>query len=239
MPPAREPQIAGEQKRVLVTGATGALGREIVRALSPQFAIVACYGRNHDGAQLLQRETGCEIFPADVSRESDVERLFQTSFWAIVHAAGIARDALLLRQSLESWHQTLRVNADGAFLVARAALRNLPRGGRLILLSSRVGERGAAGQAAYAASKAAMLALCKTAAREGAESGICVNAICPPFVPSALSENLSGEAMQALQSQSVFGCEGSAREVVGAVQWLLGDAAGAISGQVIHCDARI
>jgi 3-oxoacyl-[acyl-carrier protein] reductase len=185
----------------------------------------------------------------DVGDEAGVGALFSElpPLFAVVHAAAVNHDALLLRHSEAAWREVLRVDADGAFLVARAALGSLPgslqQGGRLIFLTSRVGEHGAAGQAAYAAAKAALIALTRSCAREGAARGLCVNAICPGFVPSAMDSAMShrvGAARQdALRRQSVFASFGTARQVAATVQWLLSDDAAGISGQVIPCDSRI
>lgn len=162
----------------------------------------------------------------------------ESRLYAVVHAAGVSSDALLVRQTASSWRESLRVNADGSFLVARAALQALEDGGRLILLASRAGENGAAGQGAYAASKAATLALMRSAACEGAARGIAVNAICPGFVPSVLSDSLSQKRLAQARNRSVFNRFGAPREVASTVQWLLGPDAAAISSQVIHCDSR-
>jgi NAD(P)-dependent dehydrogenase (short-subunit alcohol dehydrogenase family) len=241
---------SAQRQTVLVTGATGILGSAVVRLLvqqcsegkqEPQTHVVANYCRNEAAARRLQDETGCDIAQADIADEAEVEALFSHCgpLYAVVHLAAIARDRLLLRQTHDDWSHTLRVDADGAFLVTRAALNNLQNGGRLVLFASRVGERGNAGQSAYAAAKAAVIALMKVAAREGAEQGIAVNAICPGFVPSPLSESLDAARLEMLREQSVFATFGGSDEVARTVKWLLAPEAAAISGQVIHCDSRI
>jgi NAD(P)-dependent dehydrogenase (short-subunit alcohol dehydrogenase family) len=108
-----------------------------------------------------------------------------------------------------------------------------------VLFASRVGERGNAGQSAYAAAKAAVIALMKVAAREGAGQGIAVNVVCPGFVPSQSSESLNAARCEMLRKQSVFATYGGSDEVARTVKWLLAPEAAAISGQVIHCDSRI
>jgi 3-oxoacyl-[acyl-carrier protein] reductase len=229
------------QRAILVTGGTGTLGGALVKALCAQgHLVVANFARDERRARCLQEETNCQLFRADVSDEAQVASLFAAlpPLFAVVHAAGIARDALLLRQTPQNWHETLRANATSSFLIARGALQNLEDDGRLIFVASRVGERGAVGQGAYAASKAAMLGLMKSAAREGA-GRLCVNAICPPFVPSAMANELDENHVAALAAQSLSGRVGSANSFVGAVLWLLGEAGAEISGQVIHCDDRL
>lgn len=239
------------QRTVLVTGATGAIGSQIVRDIvrdrcqsSTRFAagrVVAGYNRSDRLAHDLQAESGCDLRQADIGEEARVEALFNglDDLFAVVHCAGIARDALLVKQSRASWDETMRVNATGTFLVVRQSLRYLGFGGRLIVLASRAGERGAVGQSAYAASKAATIALVQSAAREGAQRRICVNAICPGVVSSTMTQTLNTKRQDELASQSVFGTFGSAQAVSSVVQWLLGEVGGEVSGQVIHCDSRL
>ncbi len=226
---------------ILITGGTGTLGAALTRALCQENRqVVAHFWHDEKRAAQLQNETGCTLQRAEISDENAVRQMFAAlpPLFAVIHAAGIARDALLLRQSPQSWHETMNVNLTGAFLVAREALQTIENGGRLLFFASRVGERGAAGQVAYAASKAATIALMRCAARESAER-LSVNAICPPFVPSALAETLNEGAFSALQTQSLSGHFGETASLMGAVRWLLGEEGKRVSGQVIHCDDRI
>lgn len=230
-----------QRRAILITGGTGTLGAALTRALcAADFDVFANFAHDEKRAATLQNETGCQLRRADISNESAVQKLFADlpPLFAVIHAAGIARDALLLRQSSQSWHETMNVNLTGAFLVTREALTKIETGGRLIFLTSRVGECGRAGQGAYAASKAGTMALMQSAARESA-TRLSVNAICPPFVPSALSEPLKDKAFSVLQSQSLSGRCGEAASVIGAVRWLLSEDGERVSGQVIHCDDRI
>jgi NAD(P)-dependent dehydrogenase (short-subunit alcohol dehydrogenase family) len=238
----REMPMNAAGRAVLVTGATGTLGSEITRILAArEYSVFAGFARDEVSATQLQRETGCEIVRADIADEAQVAAMFESlpPLFAVVHLAGIARDEVFPKQSRQDWDETLRVNCDGAFLVARAALQKLESGGRLILFASRVGVRGRAGQTAYGASKAAQIALMKCAAIEGAPRRIAVNAICPGFVPSAMSERLSTRALQTAQSESVFDEFGSTAEVGALVELLLEENAAKISGQIFHCDSRL
>ncbi len=233
--------------RVLVTGASGVLGGAIARALCQNLSretaaqrVIATYGRNQDAAQVLQDETACEIVRVDVCDEADVANLFRVyaPIGAVVHAAGVSHNSLMVRTSRDNWHDTLRVNLDSAFLVLRAALNDLSDGGRVVLLASRVGENGARGQCAYAASKAALIALMKCAAREGAAREIAVNAICPAFTVSAMTA-LEPEILRAQRGRDVFGKLGQSSSTALLARWLLSAEANGISGQVFHADARL
>jgi 3-oxoacyl-[acyl-carrier protein] reductase len=203
--------------------------------------VIANFHRNAERARHLHECTGCTLRRADLSDEQQVESLFAElpPLWAVIHAAGVSHDGLMTSYRRDLWHNTLRVNATGAFLVTRAALKYLLPGGRLVLLASRVGENGRAGQAAYAASKAAIISLAKTAAREAGDRRICVNALCPGFVPSAMTEQAVPAASMRQRRSSVTGEVGDAGQVVSAVRWLLSTQAEGVSGQVIHCDNRI
>jgi len=244
-----------------VTGGTGVLGSAIVAHLCARSAcpegvladgspspvnaehaqVIANYRRDHQRALSLRQSTGCGLYRADVGDEKALSAMFEAlpPLQAVIHAAAISSDAVLPALSRAAWRETMRVNVDGAFLVVRAALGKLAPGGHLLLLGSRAGERGNRGQAAYAASKAALFALARCAAREAAQRHIAVNVICPGFVPSGLSQAQGEAASTAYRRQSVLGTTGSAAELVATVDWLLSDAAAAITGQIIHCDSRI
>lgn len=224
-------------KRVLVTGATGTLGSALVAALVEcEHQVVANFCHDEARAKALARKLGCQLFQGDMSDETCVENLFQTQFDAVFHLAAINRDALLPRISTDSWRQQLQINAQSAFLVTRAALQTLPRGGHLILVGSRVGERGFAGQSAYGASKAALLGLMKTAALEGRENGICVNAICPGFAPSLLSEALSAEVLARRDAENWLPNADASQSFAALGVYLLQTR---LTGQILRPDCRI
>lgn len=227
--------------RVLVTGGTGTLGSEIIRTLTPHFSVTANYYHNHIRAQQLQAETGCNLHCADISNEQQVERLFESvsPLLAVIHVAGIAHDGLLIRQNREDWDRTQLVNLNAAFLVARHSLQTLQEGGRLIFFSSRVGQIGGKGQSAYAASKAGVMALMQSAAREGAARRLAVNAVCPGFVPSAMNEGVDITDLPHARRASVFHELGSPQEAAGLVRWLLAPESAAVSGQIFHCHSRL
>lgn len=223
---------------ILVTGGTGALGSVLVADLcAANYAVVANYCHDETRARELQKRTNCQLARADVRDESAVQTLFENhKFDAIIHAAGVNRDALLLRTSPDLWREQLRANLDSAFLITRAALQFLPDGGRLILISSRVGERGFLGQSAYAASKGAVLGLMRAAAAEGRARGLRINAICPGFAPSMLSRDLSEKIRQQRAAENLIDGADAAQSLSATCQWLL---LARVNGQVIRADCRI
>ena len=222
------------QQRVLVTGGTGALGSAIVAALRGQnHRVVAGFWRDQTRAHRLAEATGCALARADVRDELAVETLFATHrFEAVIHAAGANTDALLLRTSAARWREQMRW-IDAGFLVTRASLRHLPRGGRLILVASRVGERGGAGQSAYAASRGALLGLARAAAAERPD--LKINAICPGFWPSQLA-NLSESQLQKRAGENLVPGADARQSLAAGCLWLLGCA---VSGQVLRPDCRL
>ncbi len=223
---------------VLITGGTGALGSAIVADLcAANYAVVANYYHDETRARELETRTGCQLARADVRDENAVQTLFEThKFDAIIHAAGHNRDALLLRTSATLWREQLRANLDAAFLITRAALQFLPDGGRLILISSRVGERGFAGQSAYAASKGAVTGLMRAAAAEGRARELKINAVCPGFAPSMLSRDLNEKIREYRASENLISGADAAQSLAAACRWLL---TARVSGQVIRADCRV
>ena len=220
---------------ILVTGGTGVLGSAICAALRAQnYAVVANYFRDEKRAQQLAARTGCELYRADIRDENSVQTLFESyDFGAVIHAAGANHDALLLRTSTEIWREQMRW-LDAAWLLTRASLRTLPAGGNLMLISSRVGERGSVGQPAYATSKGAIIGLMHGAARERRDMRI--NAICPGYAPSELSENLSPQIAEKRAQENWLPDADAAFSLAQMCLYLL---KAEISGQVLRPDCRI
>lgn len=244
----------GEHQRVvLVTGASRGIGRACVAALAqPQTKIYV-----NDVAQLeqaaatcdLAREKGAEaeVLPFNVAVFPEVHAAIDAITKAsgrldiLVNNAGIARDNLIARLKEEDWDQVLAVNLKGAFNCLKAACRPMmkQRWGRIINISSVVAYMGNPGQANYAASKAGVVGLTKAAARELASRQITVNAVAPGFIDTDMTAQLPEKVRADMLSQIPLGRFGSAEDVAATVAFLASEAAGYITGEVIHINGGL
>jgi 3-oxoacyl-[acyl-carrier protein] reductase len=178
----------------------------------------------------------------DVASKEGVQGFFDTIIEesgrvdVLVNNAGITRDGLLVRMKESDWDRVLTVNLKGAFHCIQAAAKIMmkQRAGRIVNMASVVGVMGNAGQANYTASKAGLIGLTKTAARELAPRGITVNAVAPGFIDTAMTEGLSEKVKEAMLAQIPLRSIGSPADVAHAVAFLASDEASYITGQVIH-----
>lgn len=237
-----------KDKVALVTGGSRGIGRAVSIALAKQGAKVAI---NYFGNEAAAKETldqvraagsDGEIVRFDVAKTEEVEpavegiakRLGRLDI--LVNNAGVALDQLLLRIKPEELTRTWATNVDGAILCAKAAIRPMmkQRFGRIINLSSVVGEAGNPGQAAYSASKAALIGLTKTLAREYASRGITVNAVAPGYIDTDMTSQLPDAARSAIIAQTALLRTGKAEEVASAIVFLASEEASYITGQVLR-----
>ena len=154
----------------------------------------------------------------------------------LVNNAGITRDGLLMRMKEEDWQSVLQVNLTGTFFCAKAVLPTMSkqRNGRIVNIASIVGAIGNIGQANYAASKAAVIGLTKTVAREYASRNITVNAVAPGFIDTAMTQDLSADTKESLLNQIPLKRLGQPSDVADAVSFLCSEKAGYITGHVLH-----
>jgi len=154
----------------------------------------------------------------------------------LINNAGITRDGLLLRMKEEDWDLVLNVNLKGAFHCTKSVLplMSKQRRGRIVNIASIVGVMGNAGQANYAASKAALIGFTKSVAREYASRGITANAVAPGFIDTAMTQNLSAEVRKGLMNQIPLGRLGTPQDIAHAVRFLVSEEAGYITGHVLH-----
>ena len=193
-------------------------------------------------ARIEQAGGKAEVVRCDVTRSEAVDQVFADlhkrlgRIDILVNNAGIARDQLLMRVSDEDIQKTFAVNVAGAIHCARAAIRPMMRGkhGRIINLASVVAELGNPGQTVYGASKAALIGLTKTLAREYASRGVTVNAVAPGYIDTDMTRNLPEEAKKFMLGQVPLGRVGSPEDVAAAVLFLSSDEASYITGQVLR-----
>ena len=239
----------------LVTGGSRGIGRAIAETLAARGAAVAVnFASREDAAREV-----CESIAAaggkaiavgfDVSDAAAVDAGVKQvvselgGLHVLVNNAGVSIDALLLRASEDDWNRTLEINLKGAFLTSKACSRQLLRAkdrGRIINLSSVVGETGNAGQAMYSASKAGLLGLTKSLAQEFAGRAITVNAVTPGFIETDMTaESLQGDAREALLKKVPLGRIGRPQEIAEAVAFLASPAAAYITGHVMRVNGGL
>jgi 3-oxoacyl-[acyl-carrier protein] reductase len=232
----------------LVTGGSRGIGAAAARALAAAGAAVAVCARNGEAAAATAAAIGAEGgqafgMAADVSRAADAERVVVACterfgrLDILVNNAGITRDGLAMRMKDEDWSDVLAVNLNGPFYCARAALRSIlkqKQSGRIINIGSVVGSMGNAGQANYATSKAGLIGLTRSLAKEVASRGVTVNLVAPGFIETDMTVSLPEATKEAYRVQIPLGRFGTAAEVAAAVEFLASDAAAYITGQVLH-----
>ncbi len=230
----------------IVTGASQGIGETIALDLAAEGATVVLVDILKDkleGVALAIRESGgqAEVHVADVSDTAAAESVVGDVVGRhgridhLVNNAGITRDALLMRMKEEDWDAVLAVNLRGIFNFSKAVVRPMlsAKSGRIVNIASVVGLMGNAGQANYAASKAGAIAFAKSLAREVASRGVTVNAVAPGFITTAMTDRLPEDAKKAFLEIIPMKKFGLPKDVSSAVKFLLSDAAGYITGQVI------
>lgn len=234
-----------EGKIAIVTGASRGIGRAIAKRLAAEGAKVVAVARGDNARSTVDEITGAggaaEVATADMTDTSSLEQLIAAVLErhgridVLVSNAGITRDQLLLRMKRADWDDVLATNLTATFVLCQAALKPMlkQRGGRIVAISSVVGQSGNAGQANYAASKAGLIGFCKSLAREVASRNITANVVAPGLIETDMTKAISADAQKDWSSQIPLGRVGSADEVAAAVCFLASDEASYITGQVL------
>ena len=236
-----------EGKVAIVTGAAQGIGRAIAEVLARDGADIVVAdldpGRSQETVaaitKLGRRAVNVKV---NVAEWNDVKNMTDQVLkdWGkidiLVNNAGVTRDGLLVRMKEEDWNLVLQVNLHGTFHCTKAVLQPMTkqRSGRIVNIASIVGATGNAGQANYAASKAAVIGFTKSVAREYASRMVTVNAVAPGFVDTAMTQGLQQEVRDALLKQIPLGRLGQPGDVAEAVRFLASEEAGYITGQVLH-----
>jgi 3-oxoacyl-[acyl-carrier protein] reductase len=236
-------------KVALVTGASRGLGQSIALALAGHGAAIAAVARTEEALKetlAAIRDSGgtAEPFPGDVSDTAAMEALVEkvvarfTHIDVLVNNAGVTRDGLLARMKSEDWDTVINTNLKGAFNLTRTVGRLMvrQRAGRIVNISSVIGQMGNAGQANYAASKAGLLGFTKSVAREFASRGITCNAVCPGFIETDMTKELGPDLRTKLLERVPLGRFGQPADVAGVVAFLVSPAASYITGQALTVD---
>ncbi|MDE0175172.1 MAG: 3-oxoacyl-[acyl-carrier-protein] reductase [Defluviicoccus sp.] len=232
-----------EERRALVTGASGGIGGAVASALHAQGATVALAGRNRAALEERASDLGdrAHVLTADLADPGAADALVRAAAEAmggidiLVNNAGLARDGLFVRVKDEDWQTVLDVNLTAGFRLARAALRGMMRArwGRIVAITSIVGQTGNPGQANYAASKAGMTGMTKALAAEVAARNITVNCVAPGFIDTAMTQALGDEQTARLAERIPAGRLGTPEDVASCVVFLASDEAAYVTGQTI------
>lgn len=233
-------------KKVLVTGGARGIGKEIVCAFLEQGADVFFIDLNPspflEEMEALAAKNGGSVksFQGNVTSEEEmtaiVEPLAKEGLDVLVNNAGITRDGLIFRMTMEQWETVLDVNLKSAFLLSRIVSSQMirKRTGAIINMASVVGVMGNAGQCNYSASKAGLIGLTKSLAKEVGSRGVRVNAIAPGFIESDMTAKLPEKVLEEYKKAIPLGRMGSVRDIAEAVLWLGSDKATYITGQVLN-----
>jgi 3-oxoacyl-[acyl-carrier protein] reductase len=239
-------------KVVAVTGASRGIGAAIAEAFAGAGAAVACMATSEANAarvrdSILALGGRAGAYGVDVSSEASVKEAFAAAeaelgpISILVNNAGVTRDLLMMRMKEEDWDTVLGVNLKGAYLCTQAVMKSMmkARWGRIINISSVVGLHGAAGQANYAASKAGLLGLTMSTAKELGSRGITCNSVAPGFIETDMTSDLPADFRSHVEKTAPAGRLGVPADIAGVVLFLASESAGYVTGQCVTVDGGL
>ena len=231
-------------KKVLVTGASGGIGKAIALELSLNGANLCLTGRNKSELENLQKTIGgnCQIIISDLSNSEGINNLADQAqeimgqIDILVNNAGITKDNLFMRMSEDDWNEVININLNSIFKLTKQLIKGMikRRYGRIINITSVIGVAGGAGQSNYSASKAGIIAMSKSLAQEVGSRSVTVNNIAPGFIETNMTAELSDDRKEDILRSISLGRLGKPDDIAGAVCFLASDKASYITGQTIH-----
>lgn len=236
--------ISFNDKRIVITGATGGIGGAIADFFIKNGAKCLLSGTNDQKLEALRAnyaEKHVEIKKCNLASSEEIKSLIDFAneklggIDVLICNAGITKDGLLIQMKEEDFDSVIDVNLKSAFLMTKAAIRGMlkQKSGRIIYITSVVGQTGNPGQANYVSSKAGLIGLCKTIAQEVASRGITVNCVAPGFIASPMTDILTDDQKATITAKIPFGKYGQPSDIANAVAFLASEMASYITGQVI------
>ncbi len=238
-----------KDKKALITGASGGIGKELAKVLVEYDAEVCISGRNVEELNELKESLGdkCHIVPCDLSNKNEISELVSKSeevlgqIDILVNNAGITKDNIFLRMSEQEWEDVLNINLNSTFNILKLITKGMVKRkyGRIINISSIVGATGGAGQVNYAASKAGLIGLTKSLSQELATRNITVNCIAPGFIETPMTEKLDDNRKDIIISSIPANRIGTPKDLSSAVIFLASQESSYITGQTIHINGGL
>ena len=233
-----------KDKNIIVTGASGGIGNSIVEKLSQNDANILATGtRMEKLEELKEKFSNIKILKFDISQHDKIEEFIENatkelggSLDCIVNNAGITKDNLTIRMSLEEWSKVININLTSTFLMCKYSIKKMlkNKSGKTINITSVVGHTGNVGQANYTASKAGIVAMSKSLAIEYAKKNINVNCISPGFISTAMTDQIDEKFKEAIIAKIPSNRLGKPEDIANAVNFLSSDQSGYINGETLH-----
>ena len=235
--------ISFKNKKILVTGATGGIGREIVKKFVALEGEVLATGTNKEKLDLLKKEfPNINSLNFDISNHAKIEEFIEnvttqlSGLDVLINNAGVNRDNLSLRMKDEEWKKVIDINLSSTFLISKYAIKKMLKNkyGRIVNITSIVGHTGNLGQSNYSASKAGIIGMTKSLAIEYAKKNITINCISPGFIQTRMTENINESVKATLTSRIPMSKLGNGEDVANSVAFLSSDQASYITGETLH-----
>tara|TARA_B100000579_G_C22597645_1_gene741120 strand:- start:6 stop:740 length:735 start_codon:yes stop_codon:yes gene_type:complete len=232
-----------KNKKILVTGATGGIGREIVKKFVSLDGEVLATGTNIKKLDLLKKEfPNIRVLNFDISTHEKIEEFIEnvatqlSGLDILINNAGVNRDNLSLRMKDEEWKKVLDINLSSTFLMSKYAIKKMLKNkyGRIVNITSVVGHTGNLGQSNYSASKAGIIGMSKSLAIEYAKKNITINCVSPGFIQSRMTDNINESVKAVLTSRIPMSKLGNGEDVANSVAFLSSDQASYITGETLH-----